>query len=62
MLWVVSSTFQIAQILVKSYFELVSSALAQEATEPVAELVAEPVAQLAVELINTNHISVKQKR
>ena len=59
---VVLSTFQIVQILVQSYFELVSSALAQEATEPVAELVAELVAQLAVELINNHLISVEQKR
>ena len=40
------------QILVQSYFELISSALAQEATELVAEPVVEPVAQLVVELIN----------
>ena len=59
---VVSSTFQIAQTLVQSHFELVSLALAQEATEPVAEPVAELVAQMAVELINNHLISVEQKR
>ena len=37
-----------AQILVQSHFELVSSPLALEATEPVSEL----VTQMAVELIN----------
>ena len=51
--WVVSSTFQIAQILVQSHFELVSQVLALEATEPVSE----PVTQMAVELI-----SLQQKR
>ena len=50
-LWVVPSTFQIVQILVQSNFELVSSVLAQEATEPVSELVTETT----VELIN-NHL------
>ena len=54
-LWVVSSTFQIAQILVQSHFEQVSSVLAHEATE----LVSEPVTQMAVELINTHLISVQ---
>ena len=43
-------------------FELISSVLALEATEPLAELVAEPVAELAVELINNHLISVHQKR
>ena len=43
-------------------FELVSSVLALDATEPLAEPVAEPVAQLAVELINNHLISVHQKR
>ena len=38
-LWVVSSIFQIVQILVQSHFELVSSVLVLEATEPVSELV-----------------------
>ena len=57
-LWIVSSTFQIAQILVQSHFELISSVLALEATEPLAE----PVAELAVELINNHLISVHQKR
>ena len=47
-LWVVPSTFQIVQILVQSNFELVSSVIALEATEPVSE----PVTQMAVELIN----------
>ena len=56
--WVVSSTFQIAQILVQSHFELVSLVLALEATEPVSE----PVTQMAVELINNYLISVEQKR
>ena len=46
-LWVVSSTFQIFQILVQSHFELVSSVLALDATEPVSQ----PVSQMAVELI-----------
>ena len=55
---VVSSTFQIAQILVQSHFELVSSVLALEATEPVSE----PVTQMAGELINIHLISVQQKR
>ena len=54
--WVVSSTFQIVQILVQSHFELVSSVL--EATE----LVSEPVTQMAVELINNHLISIQQKR
>ena len=57
-LWVVSSTFQKAQILVQSHFELVSSVLALEATEPVSE----PVTHMAVELINNHLISVQQKR
>ena len=52
----------IAQILVQSHFELISSVLALEATEPLAEPVAEPVAELAVELINNHLISVHQKR
>ena len=47
-----------AQILVQSHFELVSSVLALEATEPVSEL----VTQMAVELINNHLISVQQKR
>ena len=54
---VVSSTFQIAQILVQSHFELVGSVLALEATEPVSE----PVTQMAGELINIHLISVQQK-
>ena len=41
-----------------SHFELVSSVLALEATEPVSE----PVNQMAVELINNHLISVQQKR
>ena len=45
-LWVVSSTLQIVQFLVHSYFELVSLLLALEATEPVSE----PVTQMTVEL------------
>ena len=55
---IVSSTFQIVQILVQSHFELVSSVQALEATEPVSE----PVTQMAVELINNHLISVQQKR
>ena len=47
-LWVVSSTFQIVQILVQSHFELVNSVLALKATEPVSE----PVTEMAIELIN----------
>ena len=53
---VVSYTFQIAQILVQSHFEIVSSVL--EATEPASE----PVTQMAVELINNYLILVQQKR
>ena len=48
----VSSTFQIVQILVHSNFELISSLLALDATEPVSEL----VTQMAVELINIHII------
>ena len=59
---IVSSTFQIAQFLVQSHSELISSVLALEATEPLAEPVAEPVAELAVELISNHLISVHQKR
>ena len=55
---IVSSTFKIVQILVQSHFELISSVLALEATEPLAE----PIAELAVELINNHLISVHQKR
>ena len=55
---VVSSIFQIAQILVQSHFKLVSSVQVLEATEPVSE----PVTQMAVELINNHLISVQQKR
>ena len=44
--------------VVQSHFELVSSVLALEATEPVSE----PVTQMAVELINNHIISVQQKR
>ena len=58
LLKVVSSTFKIAQILVQSHFELVSSVLALDATEPLSE----PVTQMAVELINNHLISVQQKR
>ena len=46
---VVSSTFQVVQILVQSHFELVSLVLALEATEPVSEL----VTQMTVELITS---------
>ena len=42
-------------ILVQSHFELLSSVLALEATEPVPE----PVSQVAVELINNHLISVQ---
>ena len=55
---VVSSTFKIAQILVQSHFEPVSSVLALEATEPVFE----PLTQMAVEMRNNHLISVEQKR
>ena len=55
---VVSSTFEIVQILVQSHFELVSSVIALEGTAPVSE----PVTQMAVELINNHLISVQQKR
>ena len=53
-LWIVSSTFKIAQILVQSHFELVSLVQTLEATEPVT--------QMAVELINNHLILVHQKR
>ena len=56
--WVVSSVFQIVQILVHSHFDLVSLLVALEATEPVSEL----VTQMALELINNRLISVQQKR
>ena len=55
---VVSSTFEIAQILVQSHLELVSLVLALEATEPVSE----PVTQMAVELVNNHLITVQHKR
>ena len=54
----VSSTFKIVQIIVHSHFELVSSLLALDATEPVSQL----VTQIRVELINIHFISVQQKR
>ena len=57
-LWFVSSTFWIVQILVHSHFDLVSSVLALDANEPVSE----PVAQMALELINNHLISVHKKR
>ena len=43
------------QILVQSYFELVSLVLALEATEPVSE----SLTQMAAELINNHLISVQ---
>ena len=46
------------QILVHSHFDLVSSLLALEATEPESE----PVTQMALELINNHLISVYSKR
>jgi hypothetical protein len=46
------------QTLLHSHFDLVSSILALEATEPVSEL----VTQTVVELINIHLISVQQKR
>ena len=46
--------FTVVQILVHSHFDLVSSLLALEATEPVT--------QMALELINNRLISVQQKR
>ena len=55
---VVSSTFQIVQKLVHSYFDLVRWILALEATELVSEL----VTQMAVELINIHLISVQQTK
>ena len=48
----------LVQILVHSYFYLVSFLLALIATEPVPE----PVTQMALELINNHLISVQQKR
>ena len=47
-----------AQILVQSHFELVSSVLALEPTEPVSE----PATQMADELINNHVLSVQKKR
>ena len=44
-------------LLVHSNFDLVSSLLVLEATEPVSE----PVTQMAVELINSHLISIQQK-
>ena len=44
---VVSSTFEIVQILVQSHFELVSSVLALEATELASEPSSEPVTQFS---------------
>ena len=44
----------VVQILVHSHFDLVSSLLALEATEPASE----PVTQMALELINIHLISV----
>ena len=44
--------------LAQFHFELVSSVLALEATEPVSE----PVTQMAVELINNPLISEQKKR
>ena len=52
---VISFAFWIAQI---PNFELVSSVLALEATEPVSE----PVNQMAVESLNNHLILVQQKR
>ena len=43
---------------IQSHFELVSSILGLEATEPVSEL----LTQMALELINSHIISVQQKR
>ena len=54
-LWVVSSTFYLAQILIQSHFELVSLVLAIESTETVSEA----VTQMAVELIIAKEMSVK---
>ena len=48
------NTFQIVQILVHSHFDLVSSLLVLEATEPGT--------QMAVEPLNIHFISVHQKR
>ena len=45
---------QIAQLLVQSHFEQVSSVLDLKATEPVSE----PVTQMAVEMMNNHLISV----
>ena len=46
------------QILVHSHFDIVSSPLALEATEPESE----PITQMALELINNHLILVQQKR
>ena len=54
----VSSTFYIVQILVHSHFELVSSPIAIDATEPVSQ----SVSQMAIEMINIHLISFQQKR
>ena len=55
---VVSSTFEIVQILVHLHFEIISWLLALEATE----LISEPVTQMLLELINNHSVSVQQKR
>ena len=56
-LWFVSSTFWIVQILVHSHFDLFGSVLALHATK----LVSESVAQMALKLINNYFISIQQK-
>ena len=48
----------VVQIRVHSHFELVSSLLALDATEPVSQ----PVTQMALEIINMPIILVQQKR
>jgi hypothetical protein len=48
----------LVQILVHSHFELISSILDLDATEPVSQ----PVSQTAVEMISIHLISVQQKR
>ena len=48
----------IVQILVQSHFELESSVLVLEASEPVSE----PVTEIQIELMNNHLISVQQNR
>ena len=57
-IWIKGRFIHILDSSNQSHFELASSVLALEATEPVSEL----VTQMVVELINNGLISVQQKR